>query len=636
MKDDKKKGIKKSSGRVKPSASLANRALKEDFDKFRKMDFEKYERYEMGRQKSDVNSGVYNEGDLKKGHGGKVQQGKVYQGKEPQEKGDQGRGHQGKGYQGKGHQEKGYQEKEYQGKGYQEESREKKQQGRKYQEAEHRVTDQQGKEAREKSQERYKKIADSKLSADFGYKKTSPGKQIEVSRKKDLEKKQGKAGRFSDDFSDYEDFTPMQKKAIEQERKVKFGERGKPGERLNKHDSGKKGKEIKGKDIKEEVGKRKTACPYLKECGGCNFRGQGYEVELKNKQKMVEDLLKDFCRVEPIIGMKNPRNYRNKVHVVFDHDRKGNPISGVYEEGTHRVIAIDQCLIHNQKADEIIASIRGMLKSFKIRTYDENTGYGLLRHVMVRTGFTSGEIMVVLVLASPIMPSKNNFVKALRKLHPEITTVVLNVNDKDTSMVLGEREQVIYGKGYIEDSLCGKVFRISAKSFYQVNPVQTEVLYGKAIEFAGFTGTETVIDAYCGIGTIGIIASDRVKKVVGVELNKDAVKDAVVNAKRNNVKNIEFYQNDASDFMVQMAQRDEKVDVVFMDPPRSGSTEKFMDAVAVLRPERVVYVSCNPVTLERDLRYFKKKGYQVKRAVPVDMFAWTSHVETVSLLSKLK
>ncbi|HHV12630.1 MAG TPA: 23S rRNA (uracil(1939)-C(5))-methyltransferase RlmD [Clostridiales bacterium] len=519
-------------------------------------------------------------------------------------------------------------EKAQQGKGYQEEFREKGQQGRRYQETGYRTKDQQEKGTTGKSKERYKKTAGDKSVADPGYKKIPLNKKNEAGRKKALEVTHGKASRFSDDFGGYEDFTPEQKKAIEQERGVKFGERGRPGAKLNKYDPGKRGKETT-----EEVGKRKTVCPYLRECGGCNILEQSYEAELKNKQKTVEDLLKDFCRVEPIIGMKNPMNYRNKVHVVFDHDRKGNPISGVYEEGTHRVIAIDKCMIHNQKADEIIASIRGMLKSFKIKTYDEDTGYGLLRHVMIRTGFTSGEIMVVLVLASPIMPSKNNFVKALRKLHPEITTVILNVNDKDTSMVLGEKEQVVYGKGYIEDSLCGKVFRISAKSFYQVNPVQTEVLYGKAIEFAGLTGTETVVDAYCGIGTIGIIASDKVKKVIGVELNKDAVKDAVINAKRNNAKNIEFYQNDASEFMVQMAQQGEKVDVVFMDPPRAGITEKFMDAVAVLRPGKVVYVSCNPVTLERDLGYFKKKGYQAQRAVPVDMFAWTSHVESIILMT---
>ena len=384
----------------------------------------------------------------------------------------------------------------------------------------------------------------------------------------------------------------------------------------------------------QRKGSQKGACPYLRECGGCNIQSQSYEAELASKQKLVEGLLKKYCKVEPILRMKQPDHYRHKVHAVYDHDRKGNPISGVYEEGTHRVIPVDQCLIHNEKADAIIRTIRGLLKSFKIRTYDEDTGYGLLRHVLIRTGYYSKEIMVVLVLGSPILPSKNNFVKALRKEHPEITTVVVNVNDKKTSMVLGEKEQVIYGKGYIEDSLCGKTFRISPKSFYQVNPVQTEKLYQKAVELAGLKGTETVVDAYSGIGTIGIVASDHAKRVIGVELNKDAVRDAIVNAKRNLEDHIEFYNNDAGVFLSQMAEQGESVDVVFMDPPRSGSTTQFLDAVAKIKPAKVVYISCNPVTLERDLEYMTKKGYKAETAVPVDMFPWTEHVETVVLMSK--
>ncbi len=285
------------------------------------------------------------------------------------------------------------------------------------------------------------------------------------------------------------------------------------------------------------------------------------------------------------------------------------------------------------------------MHSFKIKTYDEDTGYGLLRHVLVRRGFHSGEVMVVLVLGSPVLPSKNHFVMALRELHPEISTVIVNVNDKRTSMVLGDKESVIYGKGYIEDTLCGCTFRISPKSFYQVNPVQTELLYGKAIAYAALTGNETVVDAYCGTGTIGIIAAKSAKKVIGVELNRDAVRDAVKNAKCNNVKNIEFYNADAGQFMVEMAEyradakRGEKsgadeVDVVFMDPPRAGSDEAFLSSVVTLAPKRVVYVSCNPETLARDLLYLTKHGYRAQECQPVDMFPWTKHVETVVLLSK--
>lgn len=377
-------------------------------------------------------------------------------------------------------------------------------------------------------------------------------------------------------------------------------------------------------------------CSLAKKCGGCDFQGIPYEKQLQKKQKEVETLLKPYCPVEPIIGMENPFHYRNKVHAVFDRMRNGRVISGVYQEGTHRVINVDECQIEDQKADAIIRDIRGLLRSFKIKTYDEDTGYGLLRHVLIRRGFVSGEIMVVLVLGSPILPSKNNFVKALRKLHPEINTIVLNVNDKKTSMVLGEKETVLYGKGYIEDTLCGLTFRISPKSFYQVNPVQTEILYGKAMEYAGLTGKERVIDAYCGIGTIGMIAAKQAKEVIGVELNKDAVRDAIRNAKRNGMKNITFYEKDAGEFMVQMAAQGEHADVVLMDPPRAGSDEAFLSSVIKLSPERIVYVSCNPVTLARDLKYLTKHGYQAQVCQPVDMFPWTGHVESVVLLSQQK
>ena len=261
---------------------------------------------------------------------------------------------------------------------------------------------------------------------------------------------------------------------------------------------------------KSEKQKKKpaAACPYAKKCGGCDYQGMSYEQQLQEKQTYVRKNIGDYCKVLPIIGMENPYHYRNKVHAVFDVERRGKHanggrrtagnghakaapggvISGVYKAGTHEVINIDSCEIEDELSSAIIRDIRGLLHSFKIKTYDEDTGYGLLRHVLVRRGFHSGEVMVVLVLGSPILPSKNNFVKALRKLHPEITTVVVNVNDKQTSMVLGEKETVIYGKGYIEDTLCGCTFRISPKSFYQVNPVQTEILYNKAIAYAGLTG----------------------------------------------------------------------------------------------------------------------------------------------------
>ena len=381
---------------------------------------------------------------------------------------------------------------------------------------------------------------------------------------------------------------------------------------------------------------KETVCSVAKKCGGCRYQGVSYQEQLRRKQRITEGLLKKFGKVEPIIGMEDPYYYRNKVHAAFGRDRKGNVISGIYEEKSHRIVSVDDCMIEDKKSQEIIRTIRGMLKSFKIKIYDEDTGYGLLRHVLVRRGFSTGEIMVVLVTVSPIFPSKNNFVKALRKEHPEITTVVLNVNDRQTSMVLGERNIVLYGPGFIKDRLMGLTFRISPSSFYQVNPVQTEVLYGKAMEFAAMTGKERVIDAYCGTGTIGIIASRNARDVIGVELNRDAIRDARMNARENKIRNVRFVPGDAGWFMEGMAAEGEKVDVVLMDPPRAGSDRKFLHSLLSLSPEKIVYVSCNPETLARDLAYLTKRDYLVKKMQPVDMFPVTDSVETVCLLGKRK
>ena len=423
---------------------------------------------------------------------------------------------------------------------------------------------------------------------------------------------------------------PEQKQRSEQkqrtEQKQKAAKFGKPVLKQQSGQNVEKGKK----------NAKKSMCPVMRQCGGCQMLDMPYAEQLKTKRKRLETLLKGICPVKDMIGMEDPFYYRNKVHAVFDRDRRGNIISGIYQENTHNVVPVEKCMIEDQKADEIIGTIRGMLKSFKIRTFDEDTGYGLLRHVLIRRGFESGEIMVVLVTASPVFPSKNNFVKALREKHPEITTIVQNINGRGTSMVLGEKEHVLYGKGYIVDTLCGCSFRISSRSFYQVNPAQTEKLYTKALELAGLTGKETVVDAYCGIGTIGIIASKKAGNVIGVELNQDAVRDAINNAKMNQISNIRFFCNDAGRFLVNMAEAGEKADVVIMDPPRSGSTEEFMDSIAKMGAKKVVYVSCNPETLARDLAYMKKLGYKAKEAVGFDMFPATEHVETVVLLSHKK
>lgn len=376
-------------------------------------------------------------------------------------------------------------------------------------------------------------------------------------------------------------------------------------------------------------------CKTAKKCGGCRYQGIPYEEQLKQKEKQVGKLLSKYGKISPIIGMECPYYYRNKVHAVLGRDRKGNVISGIYEANTHRIVPVEECQIEDKKSQAIIHTIRDMLKSFKIKTYDEDSDYGLLRHVLVRRGFHSGEIMVVLVAVSPIFPSKNNFVKALRKEHPEITTIVLNVNDKRTSMVLGERNITLYGPGFIKDTLCGKRFRISPNSFYQVNPVQTERLYRTAIRFAELSGKETVIDAYCGIGTIGIAASESAGTVTGIELNREAVRDAILNAKENQIKNIRFHQGDAGEFMEEMAAAGEHADVVFMDPPRAGSDEKFLSSLVKLQPERVVYISCNPETQARDLQFLTRKGYSVRQIQPVDMFPWTDSIECCVALQRV-
>lgn len=378
-----------------------------------------------------------------------------------------------------------------------------------------------------------------------------------------------------------------------------------------------------------------NGCPYYKKCGGCHLQNMTYEEQLKYKQIKAIKLLGKFCRVKEIIGMENPLHYRCKVQAAFSKDRTGI-ISGVFQSATHRIVPIDSCMIEDTEADAIIVTIRNLMKSFKLKPFDQNQNSGFLRHILVRKGFYTGQIMVVLVTATSIFPSCRSFINALLGRHPEITTILQNVNDKPTNLILGEKSIVLYGEGFIEDSILDCNFRISPKSFYQVNPVMTTKLYSKAIEYMSLSGTETVIDTYCGTGTIGILTSKNAKKVIGVEVNADAIKDANFNAKCNGIENIEFFNADASDFMVEMASSGETADVVIMDPPRAGSTERFMRSVVTLSPEKIVYVSCNPETLARDLNYFIKNGYNVRRIQPFDMFPHTNHIEAVVLLNRKK
>lgn len=380
---------------------------------------------------------------------------------------------------------------------------------------------------------------------------------------------------------------------------------------------------------------RTANCIYRKKCGGCQYSEMAYPEQLKRKEQKVRKLLEKYGKVNPIVGAEQPFHYRNKVTAAFGF-RNGKIISGVYEKFTHRIVNVDRCLIQDERADRIIHIIRELCISFKIKAYDEDSGFGLLRHVMVRTARVTGEVMVILVTASPIFPSARNFVAALRKKCPEITTAIQNINNQHTSMVLGGREKVLFGKGYIEDELCGLRFRISPASFYQVNPEQTERLYKKAIAAAQLKGTETVLDAYCGVGTIGLIAAGNAAEVIGVELNGAAVRDARENARRNDIRNISFYNNDAGVFLDDLSGSEKRVDVIIMDPPRTGSTPEFIESACRAKPSRIVYVSCNPETLAQDLELFRRWNYRMQEATPFDNFPLTEHVETVVSMARVK
>lgn len=383
----------------------------------------------------------------------------------------------------------------------------------------------------------------------------------------------------------------------------------------------------------ETTVKKDAPCPYYKNCGGCQLQKRSYEEQLYHKQCLAIETLGRFGHVENIIGMDEPLHYRNKVHAAFGLGERGRVVSGIYKAGTHKIVNVDKCLINDETADGIILTVRNMLRDFKIQVFDERSGKGWLRHVLVRRGFETGQVMVVLVAVSPIFKLQKPFIRKLLEIHPEITTIILNINDRFGPVVLGTRNKVLFGGGYIEDELCGSRFRISPGSFYQINPIQTQILYGKAIEFAALTGNETVLDAYCGIGTIGITAASKAKQVIGVELNKEAVSDAISNARLNKIKNCWFTAGDAGKYMEQMAEDKVRADVVFMDPPRAGSEEKFLSSLVKSSPERIVYISCNIETQARDLEFLEANGYKVRRMQPVDMFPFTSHIECVALLT---
>ena len=377
-----------------------------------------------------------------------------------------------------------------------------------------------------------------------------------------------------------------------------------------------------------------------KNCGGCPLLGLDYAAQLKQKEEKVRALVGKYGPAHPIRGMEQPYHYRNKVISTFTTGWGGKLTSGIYAANSHKVLPVESCLLQDEVLDKTMQAVRAAANACRYQPYDEDKGTGLLRHCLLRRGVATGQVMVVLVTAQPVLPGAKNFVKALLAEAAQrgvtVTTVVQNVNSRKTSVVLGEAEKVLYGKGFILDTLCGKTYAISPRSFYQVNPAQTAVLYSLAVEAAKLTGKEVVLDAYCGIGTIGLTAADHAKQVVGVELNRDAVQDAIGNARHNGVKNARFFAADATRWIREAAAAGEKADVIFMDPPREGSTPEFLASVARMAPKRVVYVSCNPVTLARDLATLTKLGYKAEGFTPVDMFPHTEHIETVVLLSHKK
>ena len=380
---------------------------------------------------------------------------------------------------------------------------------------------------------------------------------------------------------------------------------------------------------------QKALCPLLRKgCGGCQLFTMPYSDQLARKQALARRLLGKFGPVQPALGMEDPWRYRCKVTASFATDPRRGLVCGLYAQGSRRVLPTADCPLQNRQAEQAIQAVLQAARECRYTAYDSVRRTGLLRHVQVRQGLFTGQQMVTLVTGPDILPGSRHFTARLRELCPGVTTLVQSVNPHPTSMVLGEKCRTLFGPGFIEDTLCGLRFRISPLSFYQVNPRQTQRLYELAIHEAGLTGEETVLDAYCGTGTIGLAAAHQAKGVLGVELNPAAVRDALANARRNQIQNARFVCADAGAYLNGLTAEGMAPDVVFLDPPRSGSTPEFLTALGRLAPPRLVYISCDPSTLARDIALLVQKGYNMVRATPVDMFPHTEHLETVALLKR--
>ncbi len=379
---------------------------------------------------------------------------------------------------------------------------------------------------------------------------------------------------------------------------------------------------------------RGNGCPYYKKCGGCQLQNMDYEEQLSYKTGKEISILSRYGKILPIVRADDPNHYRCKVQAAF-RNIGGRVQSGVFQSTSGQIVPIDACMIENETADRIVLFIRKLCQKLRVSPADRGGASGFLRHVLVRVGYFTGQYMVVLATTVEKFPQKDAFIAALTAEFPEIASVVQCVSSGKTDLVLGKEEIVLFGKPYVEDRLCGLTFRISARSFYQINPPMTEKLYRYAISILELTGRERLIDAYCGTGTIGLIAASSAKEVIGVESNPESVKNAVGNAEINGIENASFVTMDATAYLLKLAKAGEKIDALIMDPPRAGSTVKFMESAVKLAPEKIVYVSCNPDTLARDLYHFIKHGYKTRSIQPFDLFPHTGHVETVVLLTKL-
>jgi 23S rRNA (uracil1939-C5)-methyltransferase len=392
--------------------------------------------------------------------------------------------------------------------------------------------------------------------------------------------------------------------------------------------------------VKQSEARISPFCEFFKGCGGCSLQHMDYAEQLKFKTNLVKENIKRIGKQEDVIvhdtiGMGNPFNYRNKAQFPVALS-KGTCAVGFYAKRSHDVIDVETCGIQNNISDKVREILRKFIKQNNLSIYDEISHKGLIRHIMVRTGFNTGEVMVVIVINGEDILERQQVIGSLVRNIPEISSIFLNINKSKSNVVLGEKNIKIYGKDTISEYIGKYKFNISPPSFFQVNPLQTEVLYEKAIEYAGLTGKETVFDLYCGIGTISLFLAERAKKVYGIEVIEDAVRDAKINADQNGVENVEFITGEAEKVVPEMYQRGIKADVVVVDPPRKGCDEVLLSTLVAMVPDRIVYVSCNPATLARDLKYLGDHGYRTVETQPVDMFPWTGHVECVVLMSRVE